>query len=104
MVYQETHVREFNVARVVHVPEGFIAGQKKLGGGILNPLTLVSHLYKGSFDDIPKDSGMCRHSYGPDGSISIWRNMLTAKGICSVCLKRAIEGKDPIPWKSSKQK
>lgn len=74
------------------VPDGFI-----LGLGRDEPRPQVAHLYEGPFCDPGR--AMCKRGYnrGDDGW-SIWRGNFGSKGVCAVCLRRAREGRDPIPW------
>lgn len=55
-----------------------------------------SHLYKGPFGDLGYP--MCRLGWNRfnGAEYSIWRNQ-TGLGICLVCLRRAEQGKDPVP-------
>lgn len=49
---------------------------------------LVSHIYKGEYDELEK--GMCPKAYDEHGGFSIFRNNLT-KGICRNCLKNTFD-------------
>jgi len=74
------------------VPDGYITG---LGRDYPHPRT--AHLYKGTFSD-PGDP-MCARGWNRDGgtSYSIWRNNVGDGGICKICIRRANEGREPIP-------
>jgi hypothetical protein len=69
-----------------------------------NGENMVTHLYKGSFNNmgLPMCSrGWQRKCYDEDGNLedweySIFRNNVSSKGICQVCLRRAEQGLDPI--------
>lgn len=41
---------------------------------------------------------MCKRGYNREEGYSIWRNNVGDRGICKICLRRAQEGRDPIPW------
>lgn len=75
------------------IPDGYITGIVRDG---YNYDTVVAHLYKGDFSD--PGYPMCKRGWNRDNgtSYSIWRNNVGAKGICKICLKRAIEGKSPV--------
>ena len=74
------------------IPQGYIPGVNRCTHGDY----MVTHLYKGTFDDpgLP----MCIDGWNRDehGSYSIWRNNISKKGICNTCLKRALEGLDGV--------
>lgn len=59
----------------------------------------VTHLYKGTFDD--PGWPMCKRGWNrEDGTeYSIWRNNVSKGGICQICLRRTLAGKNPIPPK-----
>lgn len=73
------------------IPEGYITG---LGRDYPHPK--LAHLYQGNMADpgLP----MCRHGWNRDDgqSYSIWRNNIGSDGVCAVCLRRAIAGKDGV--------
>jgi len=73
--------------------EGYVVGQSRDH----DHDNRVSHLYKGTFDDCGYP--MCKRGWNRDNgaSYSIWRNNVSPGGICKICLKRATEGKEPIP-------
>jgi hypothetical protein len=81
------------------IPEGYIAGlsrrrvRRDHNGDVQYT---VSHLYKGTFDEIGQP--MCKSGYEAEGDISIWRGNIGPKGLCSVCLRRARAGLAPAPW------
>lgn len=61
-----------------------------------------SHLYRGTMDD-PGDP-MCWRGWNRCGvGYSIFRNN-APNGICETCLRRAEEGKDPVPPKERETK
>ncbi len=49
---------------------------------------LVSHIYKGEYDELEK--GMCPRAYDKYGGFSIFRNNIT-RGICRTCLKNTLK-------------
>ena len=69
------------------IPDGYIPG---LGRDYPHPR--IAHLYKGDFSNpgLP----MCRKGWNRDGGVSysIWRNNVGKKGICKICLRRALKG------------
>ncbi len=73
------------------IPDGYIAG---LGRDYPHPN--LAHLYKGTFADpgLP----MCRRGWNRDGgqAYSIWRGNLGEGGVCRICLRRALEGKEGV--------
>lgn len=77
------------------IPNGYITGQSRDHDDDHK----VTHLYKGTFDEpgLP----MCKRGWNRDNgtAYSIWRNNISPGGICKICLKRAIENKEPIPSK-----
>lgn len=76
------------------VPDGYIAG---LGRDVPHPP--LAHLYKGTFAE--PGNPMCRHGWNRDEGTdySIWRGNIGAKGICRVCLLRALAGLPSIESK-----
>ena len=80
------------------IPEGYIPGLDR------NDEHLVAHLYKGTCADPGKP--MCvrgwNRSHG-DG-YSILRNNVGPAGICKVCLRRAREGRPPVPSRTRETK
>lgn len=81
------------------IPEGFMPGlsrRRVWRGAKGNVQYTVSHLYKGEFPEVGQP--MCARGYEAEGDISIWRNNVGPKGICTVCLRRARAGKEPVPW------
>lgn len=82
-----------------NIPEGYITGlsRRRVTRGRDGEVQYtVSHLYKGSFDDVGQP--MCANGYEEAGDISIWRGNVGPKGICKVCLRRARAGLNPAPW------
>jgi len=76
------------------IPEGYIAGLDCSDGNNVNKLK--SHLYKGDHANpgLPMcKRGMNRGKYG----YFIWCGQL-GLGICKVCMKRALAGKDGIEF------
>ncbi len=69
------------------IPDGYISG---LGRDVPHPK--LAHLYEGTLADpgLP----MCRRGWNRDDgtSYSIWRNNIGERGICLICLKRAMKG------------
>lgn len=76
----------------VEIPEGYVLGVGR------NPeeMNQVTHLYKGTFDNpgLP----MCVRGWNRNGgeSYSIWHNVISFKGVCKVCLRRAQKGLDGV--------
>lgn len=70
---------------VFEYPNGYIPGVYRGDGGE----NKVTHLYKGTFDDpgLP----MCLNGWNGINheDYSIFRNNISKKGICKVCLRRA---------------
>ena len=74
------------------IPEGYIPGMDRSDRGNYK----VTHLYKGTFSDpgLPmciNGWNRCKHT-----DYSIWRNNISDKGICKVCLSRAQQGLDGV--------
>jgi len=88
--------------------ENYITGVFRGDGGE----NMVTHLYKGDMQNpgFPMCSrGWQRKWYDKDGNIedyeySIFRNNITNKGICKVCMRRAESGLQPIENPSNKIK
>jgi hypothetical protein len=78
------------------IPDGYVIG---LGRDLPHEQTKRAHLYKGTHAD-PGDP-MCARGWNRDDgtAYSIWRGQVGQHGICRVCLRRAHEGRDPIPAK-----
>lgn len=78
------------------IPDGYIAG---LGRDYPHPN--ISHLYKGDFADpgLP----MCLRGWNRYNhtEYSIWRGNIGEGGICKVCLRRALQGKEGVEGRSS---
>lgn len=75
------------------IPEGYISG---LVRDPYDENNHVAHLYKGTIEN-PGDP-MCRRGWNRPYGYSIWRNVIGYKGLCKVCLRRAKENRDPIPY------
>lgn len=62
----------------------------------------VTHLYKGSIDNpgLP----MCKRGWNRGDGYSIWRNNISDKGICKICLRRANEKKPGVKYKKTKDR
>ena len=76
------------------IPDGYISGL------VRDPYETnkhVAHLYKGTVEN-PGDP-MCKRGWnrGKFG-YSIWRNNIGQGGLCKICLRRANEGREPIPF------
>ena len=65
---------------------------------------LVTHLYKG--DNSDPGLPMCRRGWNRANGFaySIFRGIISEAGICSVCLRRALEDKDGVKPKKRKTK
>ena len=79
------------------IPLGYISGQDR------NEADAVAHLYKGTHQDpcLP----MCARGWnrGDGYSYSIFRGSI-GSGICRVCMRRALAGKDGVPSRPRKTK
>lgn len=75
------------------IPEGYISGQSRDH----NDDHKVTHLYKGTFSD--PGAPMCKRGWNRDEGTgySIWRNNISPVGLCKICVRRAMEGRDPAP-------
>lgn len=75
---------------IIYNGQQYIVGMSRKGNGD----RVVSHLYKGDFHDpgLP----MCRHGWNDGDSYSIFRENISAKGICKVCMRRAEAGLDGV--------
>ena len=72
------------------IPEGYLPGMFRGDNGD----DKVTHLYKGNFADpgLP----MCKRGWQYGDSYSIFRNNISKRGICKVCLRRALKGLDGV--------
>lgn len=79
------------------VPEGYITGLDR------NNQDTVAHLYEGTFDE--PGNPMCRRGWNRrDGhGFSIFRNNVGRKGICKVCMRRALKGLKGVEAKENPQ-
>lgn len=70
--------------------EGFIVGLDRADEH------LVAHLYKGTMDD--PGQPMCVRGWNRDNGFnySIFRNNAGIAGVCKICERRALEGKDGV--------
>ena len=73
------------------VPSGYIMGLDRS-----YPYRPLAHLYKGDMADpgLP----MCRYGWNREDGYSIWRGNAGSKGVCRVCLRRAVAGCDGVPY------
>lgn len=69
--------------KIVEIPDGFIPGMFRGDNGE----SQVTHLYEGTFSDV--GNPMCQNGWHYGDSYSIFRNNVSKKGICKVCLRRA---------------
>ena len=80
------------------LPGGYILGQDR------NDMNLVTHIYKGDFNDpgLP----MCVRGWNrSDGEgYSIFRGNVGDVGVCRVCVRRMLQGKDGVPSRKRKTK
>jgi len=76
----------------MNIPEGYVVGLVR----DTFPGKVVSHLYKGSFHDLGLP--MCKRGWNRDWglSYSIWRGHEGAKGVCKICMRRALKGLDGV--------
>jgi hypothetical protein len=67
-----------------------------------NDTHLVAHLYRGTFGDV--GDPMCVRGWNrSDGAgYSIFRNNVDDAGVCRVCMRRAEQGKEPVPSRPRK--
>ncbi len=72
------------------IPIGYVSGVFRGDNG----QNMVTHLYKGTFNNV--GSPMCKRGWHYGDSYSIFRNNISKKGICKVCLRRAKENKEPV--------
>jgi len=77
------------------VPDGYVTGLPRDG----NADQKVAHLYKGDFSNPGKP--MCAKGWNRDDgtAYSIFRNNVGDKGICKVCMRRALKGLDGVSGK-----
>jgi len=76
------------------IPNGYISGLVRDPYAERND---VAHLYKGTFND-PGDP-MCKRGWNrKEYGYSIWRNVIGRRGLCKICLRRANENRNPIPF------
>jgi hypothetical protein len=80
------------------LPDGYILGQDRNTGMV------VTHIYKGDFGDpgLP----MCVRGWNRSGggSYSIFRGNVGQVGICRICEKQMLAGKDGVPSRKRKTK
>ena len=80
------------------LPGGYILGQDR------NDMNLVTHIYKGDFNDpgLP----MCVRGWNrSDGEgYSIFRGNVGDVGVCRVCVRRMLQGKDGVLSRKRKTK
>jgi len=81
------------------IPDGYITGQSRDHSDDHK----VTHLYKGDYDK--PDGPMCKRGWNRDNGTgySIWRGNISKGGLCSICLRRATQGKDIVPRKKYKE-
>lgn len=79
-----------------YIPTGYIAGQSRDHDDDHK----VTHLYKGDFTD--PGFPMCVRGWNRDNgrSYSIWRGNVSNGGVCAICFRRAIAGKEPAQPKN----
>lgn len=72
------------------IPQGYVAGVSRKEGGKYRK----THLYKGTFAEpgLP----MCTYGWNGGDHYSIFRNNISKKGICDICLGRALKGLNGI--------
>jgi len=81
-----------------------IAGKEYVLGLDRNDQHLVTHLYAGTFAD--PGEPMCVRGWNRAGGhgYSIFRNNVGDAGICQICMRRALEGRKPVPPRDRKTK
>jgi hypothetical protein len=79
-----------------------IAGREYITGLDRNDQHLVAHIYTGTFGE-PGDPMCVRGWNRSDGDgYSIFRNNVGKAGICGICMRRALEKREPIPSRPRK--
>ena len=80
------------------IPEGYIVGLDR------NDQHLVAHLYKGTNADLRLP--MCVRGWNRSNGkgYSIFRGNIGRAGICYICLRRALAGKDGVSSRERKTK
>lgn len=75
----------------------YIIGQDR------NEPNVVAHLYRGNMRD--PGQPMCVRGWNRSGGngYSIFREVATG-GLCEICMRRAIEGRDSVPSRKRKTK
>lgn len=80
------------------IPGGYIAGMDRSNEGS----RIVTHLYKGNFNDpgLP----MCVRGWNRASGMeySIFRGNISDAGICRICLRRALAGRDGVEARERK--
>ncbi len=72
-----------DTTKQIEIPEGFIPGMFRGDGGEKQ----VTHLYEAPLDN--PNNPMCAKGWHYGDHYSIFRNVVSKKGICKVCLRRA---------------
>jgi hypothetical protein len=80
------------------LPEGYILGQDR------NDENLVTHIYKGDFNNLGLP--MCVRGWNRSNgkSYSIFRGNVGEAGVCRICVRRMLEGKDGVESRARKTK
>lgn len=74
------------------IPKGYITGMNRHS---YNGENVTTHLYKGDFNKL--GNPMCKYGWNdPWGGYSIFRNVVSNKGVCKICLRRANQGLKPV--------
>ena len=80
------------------MPDGYILGHDR------NEPNVVTHIYKGDFGDpgLP----MCVRGWNRSGGegYSIFRGNTGEVGICRICMRRTLAGKEGVPSRERKTK
>jgi hypothetical protein len=94
--------RRHNVQEKGEIME--INGKKYVVGQDRNDDTIVSHLYRGTFAE--PGQPMCLRGWNRSGGegYSIFRDAVTNNKVCRICMRRAKEGKEPMPSRKRKTK
>lgn len=83
------------VGKEYKIPIGFVSGM----GRLEHQEFQKTHLYKGTFDQPGMPMCMKGYNDGTGKGYSIFRNIVSAGGICKVCIRRAEEGLRGFdPW------
>lgn len=66
--------------------DGYITGIDRSKDGDFENLS--THIYRGTFSN--PEEGLCKWSMNDDGGFSIWRNNVSRRGFCKICLRKLL--------------